>query len=159
MHAKTLLKIGSLLTAMAASLSAASAAEGANSRLPPQAPVTNQVVKQMQDDFLKLTFGMFIHYNMATYKGVPVPKEMPGVSWKELAGGRKPAHWRQSFFAHYYKDLGDVPTLYAVRTTTHKLVKYPNRPEWTEVFDLVADPYEIKNLTSDAALTAKLEAE
>ena len=71
MHAKTLLKIGSLLTAMAASLSAASAAEGANSSLPPQAPVTNQVVKQMQDDFLKLKFGMFIHYNMASYKGVP----------------------------------------------------------------------------------------
>ena len=90
---------------------------------------------------------------------VPVPKEMQGASWKELAAGRKPAHWRQSFFAHYYKELGDVPTLYAVRTTTHKLVKYPNRPEWTEVFDLVADPYEIKNLASDAALTAKLEAE
>ena len=81
---------------------------------------------------------------------VPAPKEMQGASWKELAAGRKPAHWRQSFFAHYYKELGDVPTLYAVRTTTHKLVKYPNRPEWTEVFDLVADPYEMKNLASDA---------
>jgi arylsulfatase A-like enzyme len=91
--------------------------------------------------------------------GVPVPKEMQGVSWKELVAGRKPARWRQSFFAHYYKELGDVPTCYAIRTTTHKLVKYPNRPEWTEVFDLVADPYEMKNLASDAALTAKLEAE
>ena len=38
-------------------------------------------------------------------------------------------------------------------------MKYPNRPEWTEVFDLAADPYEIKNLAADAALTAKLEAE
>ena len=47
----------------------------------------------------------------------------------------------------------------AVRTATHKLVEYPNRPEWTEVFDLAADPYEIKNLASDAALSAKLEAE
>ena len=27
-------------------------------------------VKEMQDEFLKLKFGMFIHYNMATYKGV-----------------------------------------------------------------------------------------
>ena len=91
--------------------------------------------------------------------GVPVPKEMQGASWKELAAGRKPAHWRQSFFAHYYKELGNVPTLYAVRTATHKLVKYPNRPEWTEVLDLIADPYEMKNLAFDAALTAKLEAE
>ena len=91
--------------------------------------------------------------------GVPVPKEMQGASWKELAAGRKPANWRQSFFAEYYKELGEVPTLYAVRTTTHKLVKYPNHPEWTEVFDLAADPYELKNLAPDTGLTAKLEAE
>jgi arylsulfatase A-like enzyme len=91
--------------------------------------------------------------------GVPVPKDMQGASWKELASGRKPAHWRQSFIAQYYKELGNVPTLFGVRTTTHKLVNYPNHPEWTEVFDLAADPYEIKNLASDVALTAKLEAE
>jgi arylsulfatase A-like enzyme len=91
--------------------------------------------------------------------GLPVPQAMQGASWKDLAAGRKTAGWRQSFFAHYYKELGEVPTLYAVRTTTHKLVKYPNHSEWTEVFDLVADPYEMKNLASDAALTAKLEAE
>ncbi|MCE9611147.1 MAG: sulfatase-like hydrolase/transferase [Chthoniobacter sp.] len=91
--------------------------------------------------------------------GVPVPQGMQGVSWKELAAGHKPARWRTSFFAEYYKELGDVPTCYAVRTATHKLVKYPNRPEWTELFDLTADPYEIKNLASDAALTAQLEAE
>jgi len=27
-------------------------------------------IKQLQDEFLKLKFGMFIHYNMATYQGV-----------------------------------------------------------------------------------------
>lgn len=91
--------------------------------------------------------------------GVPIPKEMQGASWKEIAAGRPPANWRTSFFAEYYKELGDVPTLYAVRTTTHKLVKYPGRPEWTEVFDLAKDPYEIKNLASDNALTEKLDAE
>lgn len=91
--------------------------------------------------------------------GVPVPPEMQGASWRELAAGRKPAKWRTSFFAEYYKEVGDVPTCYAIRTATHKLVKYPNLPEFTEVFDLTADPYEIKNLAADAALTAKLDAE
>jgi arylsulfatase A-like enzyme len=91
--------------------------------------------------------------------GLPVPKEMQGTSWKELASGHKPSGWRQSIFAEYYKELGDVPTCYAIRTNTHKLVKYPNLPEFTEVFDLTADPYEIKNLASDKALTAKLDAE
>lgn len=91
--------------------------------------------------------------------GVPIPKEMQGASWKELASGGKPAGWRQSFFAEYYKELGDVPTCYAIRTASHKLVKYPNLPGFTEVFDLAADPYEIKNLVSDKALTARLDAE
>ena len=91
--------------------------------------------------------------------GVVAPPNMQGASWKELASGNKPAGWRQSFFAEYYKELGDVPTCYAIRTATHKLVKYPNLPEFTEVFDFTADPYEIKNLASDNALTAKLDAE
>ena len=29
-----------------------------------------KLVQQLQEDFRKLAFGMFIHYNMATYKGV-----------------------------------------------------------------------------------------
>lgn len=91
--------------------------------------------------------------------GVPVPKEMQGASWKDIAAGRRPASWRQSFFTEYYKELGEVPTFYAIRTTTHKLVKYPNRPEWLEVFDLTSDPYEIKNLAHDTALSSKLGGE
>jgi len=33
-------------------------------------PATDKPVKMLQDDFLKLKFGMFIHFNMATYKSV-----------------------------------------------------------------------------------------
>ena len=91
--------------------------------------------------------------------GLPVPPQMQGASWKALASGLKPDSWRTSFLAQYYKELGDVPTCYALRTATHKLVRYPNRPEWTEVFDLTNDPYEIKNLAADTALTATLDAD
>jgi arylsulfatase A-like enzyme len=43
-----------------------------------------------------------------------------------------------------------------------KLIKYPGHDEWTEVFDLKADPYETRNLAADPAyadLRKKLEAE
>ena len=49
-----------------------------------------------------------------------------------------------------------------MRTADAKLIKYPGHDEWTEVFDLKADPYEIKNLAADPAyadLRKKLEAE
>jgi hypothetical protein len=49
-----------------------------------------------------------------------------------------------------------------VRTATAKLIKYPGHDDWTELFDLQADPYEMKNLVADpahAALRQSLEAE
>lgn len=33
-------------------------------------PAVNKSVKQLQDEFLKLKFGMFIHFNLETFKGV-----------------------------------------------------------------------------------------
>ena len=91
--------------------------------------------------------------------GLPARTDMHGASFKALALGEKPPAWRTSFLAYYHKELGDTPTCHGIRTTTHKLVRYPNVPEWTEVFDLTMDPYETKNLASDAALTARLTAE
>ena len=93
--------------------------------------------------------------------GVPVPAEMQGVSWKALASGQKPADWRRSFLAEYFFENGggNTPTLVGLRTTTAKLVKYPGHEEWTEVFDIAADPYELKNLASDPGLRDKLGAE
>jgi arylsulfatase A-like enzyme len=91
--------------------------------------------------------------------GVPVPREIQGASWKELAAGRKPANWRRSFLAEYFLEAGDTPTLVGIRTANAKLVKYPGHAEWTEVFDLVADPYEINNRAADPAAKSKLSAE
>ena len=91
--------------------------------------------------------------------GVELPEGMQGASWASLAAGEKDAKWRKSFFAQYYKELGGVPTLYGLRTETHKLVMYPGHPEWTEIFDLKIDPYEIRNLADDVKLSAELHAE
>jgi arylsulfatase A-like enzyme len=91
--------------------------------------------------------------------GVPIPPEMQGLSWKALAAGQKPANWRKSFLAEYFRELGDTPTCVGIRTTDAKLVKYADHPEWTEVFDLAADPYELKNLAADPSVTAALSAE
>lgn len=95
--------------------------------------------------------------------GLPVPAQMQGRSWRPLLAG-KPAGWRQSFLAEYFREnqFPTTPTLVAVRTADAKLVKYAGHDEWTELFDLAQDPYETKNLATDPAhkaLLARMQAE
>jgi arylsulfatase A-like enzyme len=103
--------------------------------------------------------------------GAPVPSEMQGASWKSLAAGQMPANWRKSFLAEYFYEGGvSIPTIVGVRTADAKLVTYPGHPEWTEIFDIAVDPYEVKNLAGDQSaktssshgwtqLSAELEAQ
>lgn len=95
--------------------------------------------------------------------GQPVPAAMHGRSWQPLLAGKAEAPWREAFFYCYFYERGfGTPTTTAVRTAEAKLIKYPGHAEWTEVFDLKADPYETRNLAADPAsaeLRKKLEAE
>jgi len=86
------------------------------------------------------------------YAGVAIPPTMQGRSWRPLLEGKPAPDWRTAFFYEYFFERGyaGIPTVTAVRTDTAKLIKYPGHDEWTELFDLQKDPYEIKNLYYDA---------
>jgi arylsulfatase A-like enzyme len=91
--------------------------------------------------------------------GLPAHPGMHGVSFKQMAQGKKPANWRTSFLSYYRKELGDTPTCRAIRTEDAKLIVYPGNPEWTEVYDLKNDPYELHRLPANGPLAKRLEAE
>jgi arylsulfatase A-like enzyme len=99
---------------------------------------------------------------MLDLAGVSIPPEMHGRSWKPLLAGEANVPWRDSFFYCYFFERGfATPTTTAVRTQTAKLIKYPGHADWTEMFDLQADPYETKNIFADPAhadLRKSLEA-
>lgn len=102
--------------------------------------------------------------SLLDYAGLPIPKEMQGLSWRPLLTGKN-VPWRQSWFYEYFTENQketNVPDITAVRTADAKLIKYPGHRAWTELFDLKADPYEINNLIDDPAaaeLKAKMLAE
>jgi arylsulfatase A-like enzyme len=86
----------------------------------------------------------------------PLP-DAQGRSFRRLANGEHPDDWRKAFFYEYFKEPQYTsPTVLAVRTDTHKLITYPGHDEWTEAFDLVNDPYEMKNLVADKSLVKEL---
>lgn len=114
----------------------------------------------------KLIDPMVLNLDLAPtlldFAGVPIPPSMQGRSWRGVVGGR-PSDWRKAFFYCYFYERGfNTPTVEAVRTETAKLIKYPDHDDWTELFDLKADPYEMKNLVRDPGhkeLLAQIEAE
>ncbi len=83
--------------------------------------------------------------------GAKVPEAMQGMSWKPLITGEK-TKWREAFWYEYFYERGYAqPTTLAVRTDDAKYIEYPGHAQWTELFDLKSDPYEMKNLVSDGS--------
>jgi arylsulfatase A-like enzyme len=111
----------------------------------------------------KLIDEMIINQDLAPtfldLAGLPAHSGMHGTSFKPLASGNKPPQWRKSFLSIYRKELGDTPTCHAIRTESAKLIIYPKRPDWTEVYDLVKDPYELNSLPADGSLGMELKKE
>jgi arylsulfatase A-like enzyme len=87
--------------------------------------------------------------------GLPIPPEIHGRSLVPWLKGSVPADWRTSMYYRYYHDPGHHNTRqhYGVRTRTHKLVHYWKKDAW-ELFDLVKDPDEQRNLIDDPAQAA-----
>jgi len=86
--------------------------------------------------------------------GVAVPDDMQGRSLLPIlkTEGSAPHDWRTSFYYQYYEFPGahSVARHYGVRTARHKLVRYYETDEW-ELFDLNADPREMRSVYEDAS--------
>ena len=92
------------------------------------------------------------------YAGVPVPKEIQGRSWRPLLEGKKTEDWRKAWFYEYFAERQQgsrVVDITAVRSLDTKLIKYSIKKgelsDWTEMYDVAGDPYELKNLHNDPA--------
>lgn len=100
---------------------------------------------------------------LVDFAGLPAAPRIQGKSWRPLLTGAPAADWRKAWFYCYFYERGfSTPMVTGVRTERAKLLRYPGHDEWTELFDIAADPYELKNLWSDpaaAGLRKELEAE
>lgn len=85
--------------------------------------------------------------------GVSVPSDMQGMSMVPVLKGKTPANWRKEHYYHYYEYPGPhmVKRHYGMSTERYKLIHYYyNIDEW-ELYDIKADPQELKNVYNDPA--------
>lgn len=96
--------------------------------------------------------------------GLETPEFMQGTNFATLLSGETPDDWQTSMYYRYWMHRDrdhNIWAHYGVRTHTHKLIYFYNDPldqpgahgptdppEW-ELFDLVADPFEVKNVIDD----------
>ena len=112
----------------------------------------------------EMVLNIDLAQTLLDFADVPAPKEMQGRSWRPLLTGTA-GTWREQWFYEYFAEKqknSRVPDITAVRTADAKLIKYTGHDEWTELFDLKADPYETRNLIhapDSAALRDRLSAE
>ena len=80
--------------------------------------------------------------------GLAVESEIQGRSLMPLLK-EEANDWRQSLYYTYY-EIGEhaVPQHFGVRSTTHKLIYFPQSDEWN-LFDLQRDPGEMRSVYDD----------
>ncbi len=97
---------------------------------------------------------------MLDFAGAEIPDTVQGRSFKSLLEtGDEPDDWKQEAYYRYWMHMAhhDNPAHVGIRTKTHKLIYYygcnyvggyRTPPGW-ELYDLVNDPHETRNLYHD----------
>jgi N-acetylglucosamine-6-sulfatase len=78
------------------------------------------------------------------------PPMMDGRSFLSLARGESPA-WRDTLLYEYYweRNFPQTPTVHALRGAQYKYIRYHGLWDTDELYDLQADPREMRNLIRD----------
>jgi arylsulfatase A-like enzyme len=97
-----------------------------------------------------MTLNVDIAPTVLQLGGATIPKDVHGKSLVPVLEG-KPLEWRKSALFEYVleKPYPRIPSWRALRTDRWKYIYYTELDGADELYDLQADPYEMKNLIAD----------
>jgi len=82
--------------------------------------------------------------------GAPVPSNVAGRSVRPLLGNRASVAWRRQMFNEYAERIWGYPALTCVRTERYKYIEYVDPASTNELYDLLLDPREMRNVIAEA---------
>ena len=80
--------------------------------------------------------------------GLPIPEQMQGKSLVPILNGST-VNTRKQILTEHLWDLPQIPQTEAIRTDQWKYIRYPQHPEFDELYDLQNDSIEKNNLAFD----------
>ena len=86
--------------------------------------------------------------------GLPVPADMQGKSFVPLLKGKQKSDLHDALYYHFYENIEHkVAKHIGVRTSRYKIIYFYENKEW-ELYDLLKDKHEMKNIFHDPAYSS-----
>jgi N-acetylglucosamine-6-sulfatase len=106
----------------------------------------------------QLTLNIDVAPTFLDLAGAAIPADLQGRSWLPLIRNGS-TRWRSDFLAEYFFEDNHpyIPTWQAVRSERWKLIHYPELKNSDELYDVEADPFEMKNAIDDPQAKGQFE--
>ena len=105
----------------------------------------------------ELVLNLDLAPTLLEFAGVPIPDDMQGRSLRPLVDGSRTPEWRDAIYYRYYEYPHGwhlVRPHYGIRTERYKLIHFEGDMDHWELYDLLEDPNELRNLYGEPSLAA-----
>lgn len=91
------------------------------------------------------------------FAGIDIPKSYQGISLVNYIKNNKPDHSRTMFLCEHLWDFKRIPASEGIRTEEWKYFRYVDYSDHEELYNLLDDPYETRNLALEKQYIDKLK--
>lgn len=111
---------------------------------------------QKHNDVADFGLNIDIAPTILEYAGVEIPNSYQGISLVNYVNGNKPKKSRNSFLCEHLWDFERIPASEGIRSEEWKYFRYVDYPEHEELYHLLNDSNEIRNLALEKKYSSKL---